>query len=244
MDRSRPVILDRLPKPYRPIVQVIDDWNTCRKLGLVFEARVGGGLLLVCSADLASDLDQRPTARQLRASLLAYMAGPAFRPATDISVEELGEILRPTSRKALDRFGVKRVRADSFEAGFEPELMVDGNPDSMWHSAWTANKPGFPHEFTVELEQPARAAGVKLLPRQDGNPNGWIRGCDVRVSDDGQQWSTPVIGTFRRDAQEKTVLFAAPRTVRFIRVTATGGFDDQPFASLAEFDIVPAESPR
>ena len=50
---AQPLILDTLmPAGDRPIVQVIDNYNRCHKLGLVFEARVGPGRLLVCATDL------------------------------------------------------------------------------------------------------------------------------------------------------------------------------------------------
>ncbi len=52
--KSKFMILDDFPPDLRPIVQVIDDWNTNRKLGLIFEAKVGRGKLLVCSIDLRS----------------------------------------------------------------------------------------------------------------------------------------------------------------------------------------------
>ena len=72
----------------KPVVQVIDDWFTNRKLGYVFEARVGKGRLLACGVDLETGLDQRPVVRQLRASLLSYLTTgsipadtPALQPA-------------------------------------------------------------------------------------------------------------------------------------------------------------------
>lgn len=85
--RSRFMILDDFPADFRPLVQVIDDWNTNRKLGLVFEAAVGGGKLLVTSIDLRTDLEDRPVARQMLASLLAYMGSDAFAPRAALSVE-------------------------------------------------------------------------------------------------------------------------------------------------------------
>ena len=54
----------RPPRKLRPVVQVIDDWVTNRKLGLIFEARVGSGKLLVCSIDL----EQRPGGEPRRAA--------------------------------------------------------------------------------------------------------------------------------------------------------------------------------
>jgi hypothetical protein len=90
---SRAFVLDSLPRALRPIVQVIDDWNTNRKLGLVWECRVGNGKLLVCSGDLARDLDRRPAARQLRASLQNYMGSLGFNPQIEVSNDALARLL-------------------------------------------------------------------------------------------------------------------------------------------------------
>ena len=53
---SAAMVLDGLPAGLRPIVQVVPDWFAPKRLGLVFEARVAGGRLLVCSVDLVTDL--------------------------------------------------------------------------------------------------------------------------------------------------------------------------------------------
>ncbi|MCC5947175.1 MAG: hypothetical protein JJT89_01855 [Nitriliruptoraceae bacterium] len=81
-----------------PIIQVIDDWRTNRKLALAVEAEVGGGRLLICSADLRSNLDQRPVARQLRSSLLAYMGGPRFAPSVRLDLAAVDTLVeRPAA---------------------------------------------------------------------------------------------------------------------------------------------------
>jgi hypothetical protein len=83
------MVLGHMPPALRPLVQPIDTWFEARRLGMLFEARVNGGRLMVCSMDLASDLDQRLVARQLRHSLLRYMASDAFAPSHEIGVEEI-----------------------------------------------------------------------------------------------------------------------------------------------------------
>jgi hypothetical protein len=80
---SRAMILDALPQGFRPLVQVVDGFDRNHKLGLIFEARVGKGRLLVCSIDLPS-LQEHPEARQLLASLLRYLAGSMCAPAHSI----------------------------------------------------------------------------------------------------------------------------------------------------------------
>jgi hypothetical protein len=88
--RAGAMILDALPRDLRPTVQVIDDWFTSRKLGLVFEARVGRGRLLVSSIDLESgDVAANPVARQMRESLLAYAASDRFRPSVEVGAEQI-----------------------------------------------------------------------------------------------------------------------------------------------------------
>jgi len=93
---SRPVILDDTPARYRPIVQVIDNFERNHKLGLIFETRVGKGRLLVCAIDLLNLQDQ-PEARQLYHSLLRYAASDAFAPATELDSDLLNKLLSPSS---------------------------------------------------------------------------------------------------------------------------------------------------
>lgn len=93
VSRARAMNLDPLPPALRPVVPVIDDWFTNHRLGLVFEARVGPGRLLVCSIDLTGDLTAQPVARQLRASLLAYARSDRFNPSERVSLEALQAVL-------------------------------------------------------------------------------------------------------------------------------------------------------
>jgi hypothetical protein len=82
---SAAMVLDEFPSTLRPLVQVIDDWFTNRRLGLVFEARAGAGRLIVCSIDLlAAASGQNPVARQFLRSLLKY-AGSDELARKDIS---------------------------------------------------------------------------------------------------------------------------------------------------------------
>ncbi len=87
MSHSQAMILDHFPPNFMPIVRVIDDWTTNRRLGLVFEGRVGKGKLLVSSVDLWNDLPARPEARQLLYSLKKYMASKEFEPKQEIYLE-------------------------------------------------------------------------------------------------------------------------------------------------------------
>lgn len=78
----------------QPIVQVIDSWFDARRLGLILEARVGAGRLLVSTIDVVDGLEERIVARQLRASLLTYVASGSFRPTLELDAEQVSDLIR------------------------------------------------------------------------------------------------------------------------------------------------------
>jgi Glycosyl hydrolases family 2, sugar binding domain/Glycosyl hydrolases family 2, TIM barrel domain/Glycosyl hydrolases family 2 len=82
----------------KPLVQVVPDWFDPKKLALAFEARVGGGSLMITSMDLSSNLTERHVARQFRTSLLNYMAGDNFRPSQQLTVEDLQTLIQSPAR--------------------------------------------------------------------------------------------------------------------------------------------------
>ena len=86
--------LDGLPKKLRPLVQPIDTWFENRRLGLLFEARVNGGKLLVCSMNLGGSLDSRPVARQMLYSLMKYMKSEQFNPKVQVTPQVIRSLIR------------------------------------------------------------------------------------------------------------------------------------------------------
>jgi hypothetical protein len=95
VSRAEALLLDDLPADVRPVVQVIDDWFTNRRLALVLEAKVGRGRLVACSIDLRHDLDGNPVARQLLTSLLSYMGSDRFAPAATLTPDQLRHLVEP-----------------------------------------------------------------------------------------------------------------------------------------------------
>ena len=73
-------VLDGMAGALRPLIQPIDTWFEARRLGLLFEARVNGGPVMVCSMDLQSRLQERLVARQMWFSLMRYLESEAFAP--------------------------------------------------------------------------------------------------------------------------------------------------------------------
>jgi Glycosyl hydrolases family 2, sugar binding domain len=94
MSRSRAFDLTDEPQGLQPVVQVIDDAAKSRRLGAVIEAKAGRGKLLATSFDLVSDVNSRLAARQLRASLMGYVASPEFNPGSELKLDYLDSLFR------------------------------------------------------------------------------------------------------------------------------------------------------
>lgn len=91
---ARPISLNDWPEEMQPIVQLIDDWNRNWKIGLIVEARVGNGKVLMSPIDVHSDLENRPVARQLRKSLFQYLNSPRFAPTNVVTASQIRSSLR------------------------------------------------------------------------------------------------------------------------------------------------------
>ncbi len=94
--RAGALRLDLLPKGVEPVVRVIDDWVTVRPLGLVIEGRVGAGKIVVCGFDLTAG-GADPVSRQMRASLLGYMASKKFAPKISLTAGEIQSLMVKTN---------------------------------------------------------------------------------------------------------------------------------------------------
>lgn len=91
--------LEDFPPGFRPLVQPIDTWFLDRRLGLIFEARVGKGRLMVSSADLGPDMPaDRPASRQLYHSLMEYMNSPRWTPAAMVKFDVIEDLFTTPSR--------------------------------------------------------------------------------------------------------------------------------------------------
>jgi hypothetical protein len=71
---------------------VIDTFARNHKLGLICEAKVGKGRLLICSIDLPA-LQKHPEARQLLASIHRYVKSTDFKPGHELDAALIRSIV-------------------------------------------------------------------------------------------------------------------------------------------------------
>jgi len=103
MHHGQAIILNGFENKIEPIVRVIDDWFENRSLGLIFEAQVGKGKIIVSGADILTDNENRLEAKQLLYSLKNYMTSSQFGPKTEISISELESLTKSLYPKARSR---------------------------------------------------------------------------------------------------------------------------------------------
>lgn len=103
LNRAQVMNLGQLPKDYQSPVQPIDTWHVSRKLGMIVEANILSGKLLMTTMDISTGLDQRLVARQMRKALLDYMNSEDFRPTLSLEPQTIINLFEQQAPK-VDMF--------------------------------------------------------------------------------------------------------------------------------------------
>jgi galactose oxidase len=134
------------------------------------------------------------------------------------------------------------VTADSAESTAESapaSNAIDGNPATYWHSQYKPAAVNLPHWLTIDMHTATWFDGLVYLPRSVTSRNGNIGQYQITVSNDGTNWSTPVLtGTFADDSFQKTVTFT-PVKARYVRLTALSEAGNRgPWTDIAEINLL------
>ena len=89
---SRPLIVDRLPADFNPIIEVIDNVERNFRLALMLECKVGKGKLMILSTD-PEKLENYPEGRWFLQSILEYMNSKEFNPRVTLSPQQVENLL-------------------------------------------------------------------------------------------------------------------------------------------------------
>ena len=91
LNNAQVMNLTGLSRDYQSPIQPIDTWHLSRKLGMVVEAKVGKGRLLLTTMDITHNLEHRLVARQMRHAILGYMQSEDFKPQLTLSPDEIDD---------------------------------------------------------------------------------------------------------------------------------------------------------
>ena len=116
-------------------------------------------------------------------------------------------------------------------------LAVDNNVATMWHTDWEGTSRAN-HWFQFEQSSSYAVNGLRYLPRQTGNSNGTITRYEIKVSDDGVNFTSVATGSWANNSTWKIAEFE-PQSAQYIRLYALDAVTDNSwvFASAAEIRL-------
>ena len=172
----------------------------------------------------------------LRLVALSEINGKAWT-----SMAELNILYTTPSENVTQEVPWSLKYVDSEETAREDGSAVnafDGDPSTLWHTAWSTSATSYPHEIQINLGATRAINGIRYLPRQDGGANGTIARYAVYVSNDGSNWGNAVAqGTFTKNTTEKEVFFPATNG-KFLRLVALSEINGNKWTSIAELDVI------
>lgn len=100
--------------------------------------------------------------------------------------------------------------------------VIDGNPNTYWHSRWGDASITLPQSVTLELTEQKTIYKVDYLARQNGT-SGRVREYGIEVSTDGTEYTEAAHGTLATTADWQEIEFvpAEAKYVRFIAYSST-----------------------
>ena len=114
--------------------------------------------------------------------------------------------------------------------------VLDGNPDTFWHTRYSGTVAQQPHDIQLDLRATRVVSDLFYLPRQN-HQNGRIANYEVYASVDGTRWGAPVAaGTFGNGTAEQEISFI-PRSARYVRLRALSEVGGGPWATVAELKV-------
>jgi len=132
----------------------------------------------------------------------------------------------------IDRAGMKATATTCLKGGYEADNALDGDLDTMWHSAYAGAKP-FPQSITIDFGKSCEINRISYVPRKSG-ANGIITEYKLYASLDGKDFKLLASGKWEANSATKYVDLPATKAA-FIKLEATAGVNG--FASAAEINV-------
>ena len=98
VNRKQVMQFTEFPADFQPIVQSIDTWFLSRKIGMLFEANVAGGRLMMTTMPLDADSGV-PVIAQMRKAVIAYMQSDDFRPQYTVDLQRVKDLFTKEAPK-------------------------------------------------------------------------------------------------------------------------------------------------
>ncbi len=133
-------------------------------------------------------------------------------------------------------FSVAYVSSDLPEGG-PARNVLDGNPDTYWHTLKGVTLASYPHEIRLNMGDERKVKGIVFQGAKMKEAR--VKDYEVYISKDGKNWGDPVArGTMADTAEKQEALFFTPASGKFIRFVALSSHDGGDSAAVAELNII------
>ena len=136
-------------------------------------------------------------------------------------------------------FSVAYVSSDLPEGG-PARNVLDGNPDTYWHTLKGVTLASYPHEIRIDLggERNIRGITYQAAPVEEAR----IRDYEIYVSMDGENWGSPILrGTMENNVSVQQALFYSKVRAKYVRFVATSSHSGGDSAAISELDVILAD---
>ncbi len=131
---------------------------------------------------------------------------------------------------------MKLIAVDNYQPGSEGRKAFDGNPSTLWHTRWSSNVTKPPHYISIDLGKEYKLSKMHYLTRKDGT-NGTIKQYELYISNDKNNWGTPVKkGSFEKASGMNDVVFAE-KVGRYVKLVAVSEIQNRAWTSIAELSF-------
>lgn len=131
----------------------------------------------------------------------------------------------------------KLVYADSYQTGNEPTKAFDGNTSTIWHTQYSPTAPVHPHQIQIDLGKSYNLSQLIYYPRTDG-ANGRIKKYEIYVSDDKNNWGTPVKADSLTNTSGPSTLKFAEKVGRYVKLVALSEVNGNAWTTAAEIKLI------
>lgn len=90
----------------------------------------------------------------------------------------------------VDRSSWSVLYVDSYQSGRDPEYVLDGDPNTFWHTQWSPSTDPYPHTLVIDMGAKVQVEGFVYVPRPGGG-NGTVKDYEFYVLEDTSMWTDP-----------------------------------------------------
>ena len=174
-----------------------------------------------------------------------YHLGFIIRPASLENILQTTQVStsgeHPVALTFPKKAGAMEVVYASSEEPDEGEAyhLVDGDPSSYWQTMYSITMAKFPHWVDFDAGKVRTIKGFCYTARQDDDTYGCVKDYEIYVSDDKENWGSPVAkGHFAETIAPQRILFSQPVRGRYIRFRALSEQHGEDYASGSAFSII------